>query len=132
MWFRIDHRSSIPIYLQIVNGVKEAAAKSILDEGDKLPTVRDLAASIMINPNTVAKAYQELEREGIIQTMRGRGTFLAVPQQQITNEEKARVIGELLEKMLVESHHLQITEDELLDLLTQGVRSWYRERRRQQ
>lgn len=131
MWFQIDQRSSTPLYAQIINGVKEAAAKGIITPGDKLPTVRELASSIMINPNTVAKAYQELEREGIIVTMRGRGTFLAAPGQRLSREEKAAAIAPFLEKLLVETHHLQMTESELLDMLTAGVRDWYEERRKQ-
>ncbi len=131
MWLTIDQRSSVPIYLQIVNGVKEAVAKGIVKPGDKLPTVREWAQAMTINPNTVAKAFQELEREGVIETMRGRGSFIAAEQPQIERGIKVKMIQEMLEKILVESYYLQLEEDELLQVMEQKVREWYRERRNQ-
>ncbi|CEO88169.1 GntR family transcriptional regulator [Syntrophaceticus schinkii] len=94
MWFDIDQRSSTPIYQQLVEGVKQAVARGILIQGEKLPSVRELAARITINPNTIAKAYQELEREGVIETLRGRGTFVAVQEIKASEGEKKRVICE--------------------------------------
>lgn len=72
----MSHLGFLPIYLQIVNQVKRAVASGVLVPGDRLPTVRQLAVDLTINPNTVAKAYQELEREGVISTVPGRGTFV--------------------------------------------------------
>lgn len=73
---RIDPRSSTPIYEQIELGIKELILKGALKMGEKLPSVRELASILMINPNTISKAYGELEREGIIETLRGKGTFI--------------------------------------------------------
>jgi len=75
LWFDVNPRSDVPIYQQLVDGVKEAVARGILAPGDKLPSVRELAGRIAINPNTIAKAYQEMEREGIIETLRGGGAL---------------------------------------------------------
>jgi GntR family transcriptional regulator len=75
--FHLDQRSGTPMYLQIVQQVREALRLGLLDVGDQLPTVREVVASIAINPNTVAKAYRELEREGLVDAKPGRGTFIA-------------------------------------------------------
>ena len=77
MQFHLDQRSGLPMYLQIVQQVKEALRLGTIDVGDQLPTVREVVADLAINPNTVAKAYRELEREGLVQAQPGRGTFVA-------------------------------------------------------
>jgi len=75
--FHLDPRSGVATYLQIVQQVKEALRLGVLDVGDKLPTVREVVADLAINPNTVAKAYRDLEREGLVVARQGRGTFVA-------------------------------------------------------
>ena len=77
MQFHLDQRSGLPMYLQIVQQVKEALRLGLLDIGDQLPTVREVVAELAINPNTVAKAYRELEREGLVDARQGRGTFVS-------------------------------------------------------
>jgi len=120
----------VPIYQQLVNGVKKAVARGILAPGDKLPSVRELAGRIAINPNTIAKAYQEMEREGIIETLRGRGSFIAeVQARSIDREEKKRRMREMLEKVLVEAYYMQMEEEEVLAMVEEIIREWYRERR---
>jgi GntR family transcriptional regulator len=74
--FHLDQRSGLPMYLQIVQQVKEALRLGLLDVGDQLPTVREVVAATAINPNTVAKAYRELERDGLVEATPGRGTFI--------------------------------------------------------
>ena len=75
--FHLDPRSGVATYLQIVQQVKEALRLGTLDVGDQLPTVREVVADLAINPNTVAKAYRDLEREGLVVARQGRGTFIA-------------------------------------------------------
>ncbi len=75
--FHLDPRSGVATYLQIVQQVKEALRLGTIDVGDQLPTVREVVADLAINPNTVAKAYRELEREGLVVARQGRGTFVA-------------------------------------------------------
>jgi GntR family transcriptional regulator len=128
MWFDVDPRSSVAIYRQLVDGVKEAVARGILETGEKLPSVRELAAQVTINPNTIAKAYQELEREGIIETLRGRGTFVAAHKPQKNLEEKEKAIKSMLEKIMVEAYYLQLDEKTLLALMEKTVQNWYRNR----
>ncbi|HET8872454.1 MAG TPA: GntR family transcriptional regulator [Gaiellaceae bacterium] len=74
--FHLDARSGVATYLQIVQQVKESLRLGLLDVGDKLPTVREVVADLAINPNTVAKAYRDLEREGLVAARPGRGTFI--------------------------------------------------------
>lgn len=73
----IDARSGVPIYLQIIDQVKRSVALGVLEPGEQLPTVKQLSADLTINPNTVARAYRELERDGVIDTSPGRGSFIA-------------------------------------------------------
>ena len=75
--FHLDPRSGVATYLQIVQQVKDALRLGTIDVGDQLPTVREVVADLAINPNTVAKAYRELEREGLVLAQPGRGTFIA-------------------------------------------------------
>jgi GntR family transcriptional regulator len=130
MWLPIDPRSSKPVYQQVVEGVKEAVAKGLLAPGDRMPSVRELAAQLTLNHNTVAKAYQELERERVIEVERGRGTFIAASSPRPDREERVRALAEKVREMLVEAHHLQMCEEELLELFHATVRAWQEERRR--
>src|SRR5437764_13073588 len=75
--FRLDVRSGVPPYLQLVQQVKQAVRLGVLQPGDQLPTVKEVVASLAINPNTVLKAYRELDREGLVDARRGQGTFLS-------------------------------------------------------
>src|SRR4051794_25400472 len=75
--FHLEAASGVPTYVQIVQQVKESLRLGVLDVGDQLPTVREVVADLAINPNTVAKAYRELEREGLLVAQQGRGTFVA-------------------------------------------------------
>ena len=74
--FRIDSRTAVPPYLQIVQQVRQALRMGVLDVGDQLPTVREVVAATAVNPNTVLKAYRDLEREGLVQARAGHGTFV--------------------------------------------------------
>jgi GntR family transcriptional regulator len=74
--FRVDSRSVVPPYLQIVQQVRQALRMGLLDVGDKLPAVREVVAATAVNPNTVLKAYRDLEREGLIEARPGHGTFV--------------------------------------------------------
>jgi GntR family transcriptional regulator len=74
--FRVDGRSGVPPYLQIVQQVKQALRMGVLEVGDQLPTVREVVAAVAVNPNTVLKAYRDLEREGLIEARAGQGTFV--------------------------------------------------------
>jgi GntR family transcriptional regulator len=74
--FRVDGRSGVPPYLQIVQQVRQALRMGVLEVGDQLPTVREVVAAVAVNPNTVLKAYRDLEREGLVEARAGQGTFV--------------------------------------------------------
>ncbi|MDN5294172.1 MAG: GntR family transcriptional regulator [Eubacteriales bacterium] len=127
MWFYIDPASGVPIYLQIINQVKKAAATGLLKPGDRLPSVRDLATELTVNPNTIAKAYHELEREGIIYTERGKGTFLAPREPKLLPEERRKMLEKLIDALLVEAHHLRFTKDEVREIINRRLEEWFNE-----
>ena len=111
--FQVDVRSSTPIYVQIKDQVKEGVIKGIFQPGDKLPSVRELSTMLTINPNTVSKAYQELEREKAIETLRGRGTFIAKSYRPAPDKERLQVVAGMLRKVVVEAHYLGLAKEEV-------------------
>lgn len=113
----IDPRSSTPIYEQIMDQIKENIMRRILQPGDRLPSVRELSTMLTINPNTVSKAYQELEREKAIETLRGRGTFIAQDYKPQKDEVKLEEIKVSLKKLVIESHHIGLGHVDLKAIL---------------
>ncbi|MCY0899515.1 MAG: GntR family transcriptional regulator [Firmicutes bacterium] len=130
MWLRVDPRRSKPLYQQIVDAVKEAVAKKVLEEGERLPSVRELAASMTLNPNTVAKAYQELERAGVIEVIRGRGTFVAALGAKKDHARRLAAMQELIKQVWIEAQHLQMSHDDLLSFVQHTIAEWDREKGR--
>ncbi|MGN7373880.1 GntR family transcriptional regulator YtrA [Bacillus halotolerans] len=110
---QIDPRSSTPIYEQIIQQMKELCLKGIMKPGDKLPSVRELATIIIANPNTVSKAYKELEREGIIETLRGRGTYISENAKTTLVEGKMTMIKEQLKQLIIDAHYAGVELDKL-------------------
>lgn len=125
MWFHIDPSAGLPIYLQIYNQVKNAVAAGTLRTGDQLPSVRDLAVKLTINPNTAAKAYQELERDSIIETSRGRGTFIAADAVVWTEAERKRRLNEALDRAMVEAKNLSFAPGEVRGLFEERLTKWF-------
>ena len=115
--FNIDARSSTPIYEQIIQGVKESIIKGILQPGDKLPSVRELASMLTANPNTVSKAYGELERLKIIETLRGRGTFISMDYKPKMEEDKMAKLKEDLKKILLDAHYMGIKNTDIKKIM---------------
>ena len=113
----IDPRSSKPIYEQIIEQVKENIMKGILQPGDRLPSVREMSTLLTINPNTVSKAYQELEREKAIETIRGKGTFVTQNYQPKKDEDKLQEVRDLLKKVVIESHYMGLGQAEIIAML---------------
>lgn len=113
----IDARSSTPIYEQIIHGVKESIVKGILQPGDKLPSVRELASMLTTNPNTVSKAYTELERMKIIETLRGRGTFVSTDYKPKLEEDRMAKLKEDLKKILLDAHYMGIKSVEIKKIM---------------
>ncbi len=93
--FSLDPKSGVPFYKQIILQIEMAIADNRLTRGDQLPTVRSLAVELQINPNTVARAYGELEIRGIVTTQQGTGTFIADKEIQLDDIERERILAEL-------------------------------------
>ena len=108
MQIRIDNASGRPVYQQIMDQVKRDIALGRLTKDEKLPTVRQLAGRLAINPNTIAKAYRQLEQEGIIVTKPGTGAFVANLDSNLSKAVRKRIICEELERIAVEAFHMQI------------------------
>ena len=115
MQFLIDQNSNRPVYLQIIDQVKRDVALGRLRPADKLPTVRSLAASLAINPNTIAKAYRQLEQEAIIHTRPGSGTFIAEITSSLGAHVKKRIITAQLEHTIIDAYHMGIDKDKIQD-----------------
>ena len=107
---RVDPANDEPVFLQIVNAVKRAVATGRLSPGDRLPSVRELARELVINPNTIAKAYRELEAEGVTTNRRGAGTFVAERAPALRPREARRRFREALEAALADAVHWGLTE----------------------
>jgi GntR family transcriptional regulator len=123
---RIDFQSGVPVYLQIVQQVKVAAATGLIRPGDPLPSVRALAEDLRINRNTVARAYAELESESVIETRQGSGCFLkdggASPLRKSVRSGR---LAEALDAVIVQAHHLQISDTELQSLLVERLEAFH-------
>jgi GntR family transcriptional regulator len=117
MHFQLDFKSGRPAYLQIVQQVKYAAATGALKPGEFLPSIRPLAEELRINRNTVAKAYSELENEGVIQTQPGKGSFLAGNNSPLKKSARQQLVIEAIDQAIVQAHHLQISNAEFKELV---------------
>lgn len=113
MQFIIDNSSGRPVYQQLIDQVKRDIALGRLVKDEKLPTVRELARQLAINPNTIAKAYRQLEQEGIIVTRPGSGAFAANLDSNLSKAVKEKLIIEELERIAVDAYHMQIDKSTL-------------------
>lgn len=113
---KVDPRSSTPIYEQIELGIKELILKGALKGGEKLPSVREMSSILTINPNTISKAYGELEREGVIETLRGKGTFITDNYKGKADVKKMEYISEQLKKLILEANYSGISKDNFLEI----------------
>ncbi len=124
MLLRIDSTNGVPLYLQIAKEVKHSIAIGSLMPGEQLPSVREIALQITVNPNTVAKAYRELEMRGIVETRRGTGTFVSEKTIAVTKKERRKIVGELIDRALDEARHLQMSEDEMAGLFEERAEAF--------
>ncbi|MGK0187742.1 MAG: GntR family transcriptional regulator [Verrucomicrobiales bacterium] len=119
MRIQINFKSGVPVYLQIVEQVKHAAASGALRAGDALPGIRPLAENVRVNRNTVAKAYAELESQGIIESLPGKGCFLTENHSPYKKKIREQLLTELIDAAIVQAHHFQIEDAEFLRLTEQ-------------
>jgi GntR family transcriptional regulator len=113
MYVKIDPANGLPIYLQIIQQVKTAIAMGRLQPEEPLPSVRQLAVDLAVNPNTVARAYLDLEHEGIIYKRPGHGTFVSQSDVEMSKKERMKIFHDHLEKSLVEGINLGLEEEDM-------------------
>jgi GntR family transcriptional regulator len=114
--FELDLRSRKPIYEQLVDKLKQLIISEVLKADEQLPSVRSLAGDLAINPNTIQKAYRELENQGYIYSVKGRGSFVN-PAAHIQNAEKVKKVLSELEKLVAEGLYLGISSEEIIELI---------------
>ena len=119
MQIHISANDGVPIYLQIVNQVKYLVACGRLAPGEELPPIRALAEQLLVNPNTIARAYMELERDGIVAKRHGSGTYVSDAGSPLARKERMRILSERADALLAEAHHLNVDLDSVIDLLKQ-------------
>src|SRR5215468_649900 len=132
MIIQINFKSGKPVYLQIVDQVKAAAASGVLQPGESLPYIRPLAEELRVNRNTIAKAYSELESIGVIETVPGKGCFLSENHSPLKKEIRRKMLIEEIDQIVVQAHHLQVPPEEFLKLVQERVARLDKRRTHQQ
>ena len=122
MQISIFPANGVPIYQQIVNQIKYLIASDRLSSGEQLPPVRKLAEQLVINPNTVARAYRELESERILIARRGSGVYVLDDASPLTRRERYRILTERIDMLLAESSQMDVSLEEVIKLLRQRAR----------
>ena len=129
MLIQVNFKSGKPVYLQMVDQIKAAAASGALQPGEALPSIRPLAEELRLNRNTVAKAYAELESQGVIETLPGKGCFLKENHSPLRKEIRKKLLMEEIDQAIVMAHHLQVPAPEFLKLIEQRMEALEDKRR---
>ena len=117
MQLHISSHDGVPIYLQIVNQVKYLVASGRLEAGAELPPIRTLAEQLLINPNTVARAYRELEQAGIVTKRRTAGTYVSDTTSPLARRERLKIVTERIDALLAEARQMNIDTEALIELM---------------
>src|SRR5215472_15947406 len=117
MLLQVDFKSGKPVYLQLVDQIRYAAASGGLRPGEALPSIRPLAEELRVNRNTIAKAYAELESQGVIETIPGKGCFLKENNTPFSKVVREKLLLEEIDQAVVQAHHLQVPPAEFLELV---------------
>jgi GntR family transcriptional regulator len=112
--FQLNYKSGKPVYLQLVDQVKSAAASGAVQPGEPLPSIRPLAEALRVNRNTVAKAYTELENQRVIETIAGKGCFVRETSSPFKKDVRIKLLTQEIDDAVVQAHHLQISRTEFL------------------
>ncbi len=115
----ITTSDGVPIYQQVVNQIKFLIASGRLNSGDELPPIRVLAAQLLINPNTVARAYRELETAGIVEKRRTAGTYVSEQGSPLARRERVKILAERIDTLLAEAIHMGVSIDDVMKLVQQ-------------
>jgi GntR family transcriptional regulator len=121
MMLHVNFKSGKPVYLQVVDQIKSAAASGALQVGEPLPSIRPLAEELRVNRNTIAKAYTELESQGIIETLPGKGCFLKANHSPLKKDARRKLLFDEIDQAVVAAHHLQVPRGEFLELVRERL-----------
>ncbi|MDB6021772.1 MAG: transcriptional regulator, GntR family [Pedosphaera sp.] len=121
MFIQLNFKSGKPVYLQVVDQIKSAAASGVLQSGESLPSIRPLAEQLRINRNTVSKAYAELENQGIIETVAGKGCFVTENNSPYKKQVREKMLADEIDAAIVQAHHLQVDEEDFLNLVKERL-----------
>src|SRR5688572_8795361 len=121
MVFQVDFKTGKPVYLQLVDQIRYAAASGALRPGEPLPSIRPLAEELRVNRNTIAKAYAELESQGVIETVPGKGCFLKENHSPFTKRVRDQLLIKEVDEAVVTAHHLQVDRDAFLALVKERL-----------
>lgn len=121
MLLQVDFKSGMPVYLQLVEQVRYAAASGALRPGEPLPSIRPLAEDLRVNRNTIAKAYAELESQGVIETLPGKGSFLKQNNSPFTRQVRHQLLVKEIDDALVAAHQLQVDLETFLCLVQERI-----------
>ena len=113
----INVTDGVPIYRQIVNQVKYLVASELLRPGEELPPIRTLALQLKVTPNTIVKAYGELETAGVVHKRQGSGTYVSEERPRLANRERQRIIEQRIDALLAEAHQLNFSADDILRMV---------------
>ena len=128
MRFQLNFKSGKPVYLQLVDQVKAAAAAGAVQPGEPLPSIRPLAEELRVNRNTVAKAYAELEHQRVIETIAGKGCFVRANAAPLRKDVRLKLLAEEIDQAVVQAHHLQIGKAEFLRLTEERFDAFHQKR----
>lgn len=131
MLIQLNYKSGLPVYLQVADQIKSAAASGALRPGEPLPGIRPLAEQLRINRNTVAKAYAELESLGIVETIAGKGCFLAENNSPFKKQVRDKMLAGEIDAAIVQAHHLQVDDTEFLELVRERLKMFEQKNRSQ-
>jgi len=121
MLLQINYKSGKPVYLQVVDQIKAAAASGAMQSGEALPSIRPLAEDLRVNRNTIAKAYTELESQGVIETIPGKGCFLKPNNSPLKKEVRRKLLIDEIDQVVVQAHHLQVPREEFVALVRERL-----------
>jgi GntR family transcriptional regulator len=121
MQFHIESASRVPIYRQLVAQIREAVARGKVKPDERLPSVRELSRELVVNPNTVARVYTELEREGVLNTRPGLGVFVAQPKMELTKKVRRERLMALVDSLLTEAVHLGFAAEDVQGLVCERI-----------
>ena len=130
MPFHINFKTGQPVYLQLVDQVRTAVASGAMRAGDSLPSIRPLAEELRVNRNTVAKAYSELEAQGLIETQAGRGCFVRAGGAPLRKDARLKLLTTEIDDAVTQAHHLQVGKNEFLELAAERFELFAQKRSR--